>query len=224
MFSVIRGKGGFRDNPDPQQFRAAFRQVLIDKLLVQSSFSNCKEDFDKIIVDFTTLSNTIQKQNKIKKEPSERFEDKDIPGLKLAEMIALPPSLPEKNTLAYIAGYLLRKSNILNCEFCNNAFSVGYLCSSYDLIRQKQYTNIDRLIHPSEIFLTFICNLEKKFNFLFSAVMHTNGIMSKLYSNSIGFAISRSAVRSPKCLPKRRRTSALPDGSPISPKQFSKMV
>ena len=27
LFSVIRGKGGQRDNPDPSQFRAAFRQV-----------------------------------------------------------------------------------------------------------------------------------------------------------------------------------------------------
>ena len=27
LFSVIRGKGGHRDNPDPSHFRAAFREV-----------------------------------------------------------------------------------------------------------------------------------------------------------------------------------------------------
>ena len=40
LFSIIRGKGGFRDNPDPQQFKEAFKYVVADKLFVQSSYSN----------------------------------------------------------------------------------------------------------------------------------------------------------------------------------------
>ena len=30
----ITGKGGFRDNPDPQQFKGTFIPVIVDKLLV----------------------------------------------------------------------------------------------------------------------------------------------------------------------------------------------
>ena len=37
IFSIIRGKGGFRGNPDLQQFRAAFKHVIIDKLFVHST-------------------------------------------------------------------------------------------------------------------------------------------------------------------------------------------
>ena len=31
FFSVIRGKDGFRDSPEPQQFRATFRHVIGNK-------------------------------------------------------------------------------------------------------------------------------------------------------------------------------------------------
>ena len=46
MFSIVRGKGGHRDNPDPKEFRLAFRQVMVDRLLSVSEFSNCKDDVD----------------------------------------------------------------------------------------------------------------------------------------------------------------------------------
>ncbi len=36
LFSVIRGKGVRRDNPDAQQFRQALRQVMVDSILIGS--------------------------------------------------------------------------------------------------------------------------------------------------------------------------------------------
>ena len=33
LFSVIRGKGGHRDNPDACQFRSAFCQVMVDAIM-----------------------------------------------------------------------------------------------------------------------------------------------------------------------------------------------
>ena len=56
LFSIIRGKGGFRDNPDPQQFKEAFKYVVADKLFVQSSYSNCKVDRDNILLDISTVA------------------------------------------------------------------------------------------------------------------------------------------------------------------------
>ena len=40
LFSIIRGKGGFGDNPDPQKFIAAFRHVIVDKIFVHSTSTN----------------------------------------------------------------------------------------------------------------------------------------------------------------------------------------
>ena len=36
LFSIIHGKGGFRDNPDAVQFKDAFKYIVADKLFVQS--------------------------------------------------------------------------------------------------------------------------------------------------------------------------------------------
>ena len=49
LFSIIRDKGGFCDNPDVEQFKAAFGYLVADKLFVQSDTSNCKADNDTIL-------------------------------------------------------------------------------------------------------------------------------------------------------------------------------
>ena len=48
MFSVIRSRRGHGDNPNPQEFLAAFRQIVVDKLLLPSESSNCQADIDKV--------------------------------------------------------------------------------------------------------------------------------------------------------------------------------
>ena len=62
LFSIIRGRGGSRDNPDPQQFRAAFRHVVIKKLFVQSQLSNCEFDTNKILLDIASIAIYQKKQ------------------------------------------------------------------------------------------------------------------------------------------------------------------
>ena len=42
-------------NPNVQQFRAEFRQLIIDKLFIVSKSANCEMDTDKILLD---ISNT----------------------------------------------------------------------------------------------------------------------------------------------------------------------
>ncbi|GFN81328.1 hypothetical protein PoB_000783400 [Plakobranchus ocellatus] len=49
LFSVIRGKGGHRFNPTPQEFRAALRQTMDDGMLVQSKSQNCRGDIDTFL-------------------------------------------------------------------------------------------------------------------------------------------------------------------------------
>jgi len=51
LFSVIRGMGGNRDNPDVQQFQSSFRYVLINKLFSPSLGANCELDYDKLVLD-----------------------------------------------------------------------------------------------------------------------------------------------------------------------------
>ena len=55
LFSIIRGKGGKRDNPDDSEFRASHRQVAFDQLLMPSEGSNCKVDTDDILLNLTNI-------------------------------------------------------------------------------------------------------------------------------------------------------------------------
>ncbi len=56
LFSIICGRGCFSDNPDCQQFRAALKFVVADKLFVQSDGTNCKVDDDQILLDIASVS------------------------------------------------------------------------------------------------------------------------------------------------------------------------
>ena len=45
LFPTIRGRR-YRINPDATQFRSAFRQVLVDSLMLKSDGANGKDDLD----------------------------------------------------------------------------------------------------------------------------------------------------------------------------------
>ena len=89
LFSIIRGKGGFQDNPDASQFKEAFKYVVADKLFVQSGKSNCKIDNDKILLDISNVS--MAKYIK----PVPRNVEKP-PTTDAALLITPPLSLPAK--------------------------------------------------------------------------------------------------------------------------------
>ena len=48
--------GGHRDNPDAIQFRAAYRQVVVDLLFFPAKNKNCLEDLDTTILRLSNLS------------------------------------------------------------------------------------------------------------------------------------------------------------------------
>ena len=53
----IRGvNGAQRDNPDTGQFRAAFRQVMVDMVMIPSKGENCEEDVDKFICTLESIN------------------------------------------------------------------------------------------------------------------------------------------------------------------------
>ena len=121
LFSIIQGKGGFRDNLDSQQFWAAFRHVIVDKLFVHSASANCALDADKILLDIANVT-ISQKRQKRTRQLSMVIEPL------VATMPA--PSVPKKNVVAYMAGYLTRQYPIENCATCKELFKVESLPES----------------------------------------------------------------------------------------------
>jgi hypothetical protein len=115
LFSMVRGRGGFRERPDAQQFRAAFRQLAVQMLLVQSSKSNCIPDLDQILTDLKAL---MAAQSVA---PPPAVAD-SVPA-PVRSSAQLSCSLPCTNAIAYIAGYLLRRTSLHECHKCSFALS-----------------------------------------------------------------------------------------------------
>ena len=179
LFSVLRRKGGFRDNPNPQQFQADFRQVIVDKLFVHSTSANCENDADKILLD---ISNVTIMQKKVK-EPSES-------RCAIEPVIAAMPaaSIKKQNIVTYMAGYLIKQYPVDNCASCKQYFKVQNLpqsspTSQYKLVRFKRYWDRKCLTHPSVVFSSFVQNIETIFCTTFGGVMYQGEFTQDLVQN-----------------------------------------
>ena len=176
MFSIIRGKGGNRDNPDPQQFRAAFRQVAVSQLLKPSEVSNCQDDLDCILLNLnsmatrkadravaSTLSNPLE-------YASDMSEMGDVVGV------------AQLNVISYMAGYILRKYPVDKCPDCHVMCVLSHQANEaeYTFLCEKAYCPQGCLVYPSPSFVQFIEQLELKFRNVFDCVMHMNGVIDKL--------------------------------------------
>ena len=179
LFSIIRGKGGFRDNPDAVQFKDAFKYIVADKLFVQSGKSNCKVDNDKILLDISSVA--MAKYVKPVATNVEKLLTTDV-----ALGIIPPLSIPTKNVAAYLSGYLLRKIPIDNCEECTDQMLLTELPSLYDelsvyeFLRNKTYQEKGCLVYPTLTMVNFVENLENMFCTLFEGIVHMPFLLTRL--------------------------------------------
>ena len=178
LFCQVRSMGGCRDNPSPQQFRAAFRHIVFDKIMCQSKASNCEIDMDKVLLDLTTLKDVH------KSVPTETVADK-LAGIELIHVFAPPADIAKQNVAAYMAGYLLRKLKI-SCSVCKEQFILRSLPNNpkYVFLKNKAYVKEGGLVYPSEIVVQFVENLELVFNRAFEGVMHLRGVLRRLCVNA----------------------------------------
>ena len=128
LFSVIRHKGAQRDNPDAGQFRAAFRQCMVDSVMLPGKNSNCVEDVDKFLLTLKNVNTTapapampIQHASPLDSVPE---------SVKAILSLCTVPnedglSIQETNILAYIGGYILRKlqKKKIICAECDEKIS-----------------------------------------------------------------------------------------------------
>lgn len=179
LFSIIRGRGGHRDNPTPQQFRAAFRQIVIQQLFQQSERSNCKLDFDMVLLDVDSLKKTPEITEKKKVVECINMPD-DV--CDIVKSICDSSNIISTNIHVYIAGYLLKKRG-RNCQTCAPKLllvNVPENSSNYEFLACKKYQETSGLIVPSGRFVSFIMELEKIFSFHFPNIIHMSDIFSRL--------------------------------------------
>ena len=181
LFSIIRGKGGKRDNPDAREFRASYRQVVFDQLLMLSEGSNCKVDTDDILLNLTNLDRAnsvgiLSGGNGL----TQNVPDK-VPRAGIIPVIKPPASVPIQNVDAYMAGYLLRKSGISQCDTrkSNLIYYVPPDSDVYVFLKEKAYKATNTLVYPTEPFIKCVEEWEAIFNVVFPSVIHMSGVFAE---------------------------------------------
>eukprot|EP00794_Sanderia_malayensis_P008345 gene8345-9246_t len=149
FFGCIRQQGGCSDNPTPVQFIQAYRKLFHTNLLSVVS-GNCEQDKDVLMV---TLQGLGQRKN--------IFET--VVPTKPIQIIStdyasegIQRRLVQSNAVAYMAGYLLRKTYEKHkCCKCSVLSTKNFDCSENTFISLKAFDTdssmFGGLVAPSEI-------------------------------------------------------------------------
>ncbi|KAL4156088.1 hypothetical protein QTP88_000123 [Uroleucon formosanum] len=144
LFSAIRAKGGFNNNPTVSQFEAAYKSIIVHSEIKSSSSANCMALDDTIIL--TVSSSNI----KVKDTQSELLDLLCVAGTDDLENDNLLSVYQHSNfindVVACIAGFVVRKikKKTILCDTCAVEIEVG--SSESKLLDRK---NRGGLIKPS---------------------------------------------------------------------------
>jgi len=184
LFSVIRGKGGHRDNPSAQELRAGLRASMVDAIIVQSSNSNCLQDTDKFLLTLTSLT---ERDDQTPRPAPALQMDEDTYSVWL---LSQPPTpVPDfhvqeaqKNILFYIAGWVADKLKEKVCSDCQDKL-VGQLSGAphEKFLTLKQYASLEEgLTVPSTQLFGMTIELESIFVANIEHILHMDKVAGRL--------------------------------------------
>ena len=161
FFGCIRQQGGNSDNPTPIQVKRAYRKLFHINLLSVVS-GNCEDDNNKLLVNINHLEENTQILSNIISPPPIMVDSKDYLNENFKK------ELVRKNSISYVAGYLLTTTFLKHK--CNNCSMLANDNLEFDhgaFLFFKAYENESRLfggfVAPSQLMIDFISNLEDEF-------------------------------------------------------------
>ena len=87
----------------------------------------------------------------------------------------------ELNVLAYIGGYILKKTCTIMCNECSNAYTAGSDLSCHDLIKLKNYSVHKGLMKPSLKLVHLLKKAEDCFNSNIDYCVRQNHVKATLF-------------------------------------------
>ena len=177
FFGSIRQQGGNSDNPTPIQLIRAYRKLFHVDLLTVAS--NCEIDDNKLMAGLQHLDDKPHIF-----PSSDNSEPIEILSTDYASE-HIQKRIVKANSLAYIAGFLLRKTFMRHkCEACSILVNDDLeLCNSA-FLDFKAYdgdsSSFGGLTAPSEIMLTYITSLEDLFVTYFKSLKQTKNVAADL--------------------------------------------
>ena len=187
FFSVIRGKGGHRFNPNATQFRAAYRAATVDKLFALSKKSNCIDDMEDVILKVCELQ--IRPQENLEKlspnmDAAVTFDPQDL----AVPCTATIAPCTETAALVYVCGYLVRRAgDSISCDQClilqlqsKEAVSENL---DFALVMNKQYSSLlpsEGLLVPSDEIVRFAHHMDSRFRGFIQTIFHHGRLLNRL--------------------------------------------
>lgn len=189
LFSTIRRKGGFRDNPSAKEFRCAFRMVMMAELIKPAVGANCTPDTNKFMLTLQTLT-----KYRVRKPLSLSHVHRSG---QINTTVYCPLDIPEVNTLSYIAGHICRRiltshEVLSTCQICRGVLlKPGAQLDDPSLlfIHHKAYdtsaSEFGSLMVPSDLFVAFCEVCENVFRVEFNDTKMTRNKISHLLNQAL---------------------------------------
>lgn len=182
-FSVIRQKGGFRESPDTEQFKASVKALMTENLMRSGQVTNCEEDFDEVLLCAGSFSScSLPSEVVIEEGAGEGAEESQLDDpVDAAEGM----EISEKNAAAYLAGYCVNRAlpKVGQCLQCVNFIIIKKVLSPHlMLLYFKEYdpTLMARgLKWPSETVVALVQQVAEIFNSAIAGHLHGTGLYSK---------------------------------------------
>lgn len=98
FFFQIWRKGGNRDNPDAQQFRAAIRDVMVDCLMITCENKNCENDTDSFLSTLEALVSAQSSNQSVRVEnvSGDNYVIEALSQQEFAAIVKIAPMLNRK--------------------------------------------------------------------------------------------------------------------------------
>lgn len=163
LFSKIRGRHGFNNNPTCQQFKYAIRQILLHADIKQSINSNCFEfDTEYAISIFPLMWKKKREDNLFNDLENEDDEYND----EFQEVPLQKHDMITDYIIYYIGGYIVKKLKYLNCDSCalnlrNISSDHNYYSHEETFSRFFNFCNNGGLVKPSPS-VFYICKETEK--------------------------------------------------------------
>jgi len=201
-FAIIRSRGGFRDNPDPYAFEAAFRQVLVQHLLATPRDANCSDDMTQLMLSMQDVSGGIgnrlhsvsvvlTKSHMTSLCANESVDTSCLSADSLSQLC--DSNVCEVNAVSYVAGYVVKVilsshqcvscSDLMLCtdtSICNTDLS----CVFFDFKLYDGYKS-NSLHVPSQFAVLLFSQCRDVFVKQFDKVMCGSDVLYNLFERCI---------------------------------------
>lgn len=183
LFGVIRQRGGDMDNPDPTQFRYAYKHTVLNAMMTAPNTANCEADGDGLLAALKEVASCT--------EPSHR--PTPAPNGTPPSTRRAPVDPITENCIGYVAGYLVHSADV-HCSGCTAVLVKGSNVASMaseTLAALKSHTSltsldVGSLKLPTPAYAAFVTECYAAFNELAPSMILDSGLCEKLVKGMLG--------------------------------------